>query len=144
MTVRIPSNVFEGLAKWMTRGPWPEHFQNAIDDHMGAWCQLHDIDSFEELADKIGGHWVTTLNDMALNDFLGRETEDGNAVDLYLKRRGWRETGIARAYMEGIRDSVVSLYEISDIRPGDSFLARDLILGGEPVRIGSVANMAKG
>ena len=135
MTVRIPSNVFEGLAKWMTRGPWPEHFQNAIDDHMGAWCQLHDIDSFEELADKIGGHWVTTLNDMALNDFLGRETEDGNAVDLYLKRRGWRETGIARAYMEGIRDSVVSLYEISDIRPGDSFLARDLILGGEPVRI---------
>ena len=135
MTVRIPSNVFEGLAKWMTRGPWPEHFQDAIDDHMGVCCQLHDIDSFEELADKIGAHWVTTLNDMALKDFLGRETEDGNAVDLYLKRRGWRETGIARAYMEGIRGSVVSLYEVSDIRPGDSFLARDLILGGEPVRV---------
>jgi len=135
MTIRIPDNVFEGLAKWMTRGPWPEHFQVAIDDHMGAYCEFHDIDSFEELADRIGGHWVTTLNDMAMNDFLGRETEDGNAVELYLKRRGWRETAIARAYLEGIRDSVVSLYEVSDIRPGDSFLARDLILGGDPVRV---------
>ena len=135
MTIRIPDNVFEGFAKWMTRGPWPEHFLVAIDDHMGAYCELHDIDSFEELADRIGGHWVTTLNDMAMNDFLGRETEDGNAVDLYLKRRGWRETAIARAYLKGIRDSNISLYEVSDIRPGDSFLARDLILGEEPVRV---------
>ena len=67
--------------------------------------------------------------------FSGAETEDGNAVDLYLRRRGWRETAIARAYLEGIRDSTVSLYEVSDIRPGESFLARDLILGGEPVRV---------
>lgn len=135
MTIRIPDTVFEGLGKWMVRGPWPDYLQEALDDHMGAYCERHEIDSFEKLAEKIGGHWVSVLNDMALNDFLGRETEDGNVVDLYLKRRGWREKKITSAYLKGIRDSAVSLYEVSDIRPGESFLARDLIMGGEPIRV---------
>src|SRR5687768_17369501 len=37
--------------------------------------------------------------------------------------------------MTALRSSVISLYEVSDIRPGESFLARDLIRGGEPVRV---------
>ncbi|MDE0407670.1 MAG: hypothetical protein OXN81_07385 [Alphaproteobacteria bacterium] len=135
MTIRIPDNVFEGLLKWMTRDPWSGHLQEAVDDHMGAWCELHDIDSFDDMADRIGMHWVAVLNDMALHDFLGHETGDGNVVDLYLKRRGWRETAIGKAYLQGIQDSAVSLYEVSDIRPGESFLARDLVLGEEPVRV---------
>ena len=49
---------FEGLAKWMARGPWPEHLQDVLDNHMGAYCEDHDIDSLEELEDRIGGHWV--------------------------------------------------------------------------------------
>jgi hypothetical protein len=41
---------------------------------------------------------------------------------------------------------VISLYEVSDIRPGESFLARDLIRGGEPVRVSErkAATTAKG
>jgi hypothetical protein len=135
VTIKIPDNIFEGLVRWMVRGSWPEHFQQAIHEHTGFYCEAHDIDSFEELADRIGGHWVSVLNDIAFNDFLGRETEDGNVVEQYLKRRGWKETKVARAYLEGIRDSVVSLYEVSDIVPGDSFLARDLIRDGEPFHV---------
>lgn len=135
MNIRIPNNIFEGLVRWMVRGPWPEHLQQAIHNHTGFYCEHHDIDSFEELSDRIGGHWVSVLNDMAFNDFLGQETEDGNVVTAYLKSRGWKETKIARAYLEGIRDSVVSLYEVSDIVPGESFLARDLLLDGEPFRV---------
>jgi len=37
--------------------------------------------------------------------------------------------------MNGLRNSVMSLYEVSDLRPGESFLARDLIRGGEPMRV---------
>jgi len=135
MRVRIPENTLEGISKWMTRGPWPDHYQEAINDHIGAYCEHHDIDSSEELANKIGMHWYMVLDDMVMKDFLGRETEDGNIVTLYLKRRGWKEKKIVKAYLEGIRDSVVSLYEVSDIRPGESFLARDLILGGDPIRV---------
>ncbi|MCY4181087.1 MAG: hypothetical protein OXD48_12600, partial [Litoreibacter sp.] len=135
MTIKIPATVFDGLMKWMVRGPWPEYFQEAIDDHLHAYCDLHDLDTFDEMAAKIGQHWVSALNDIVMNDFLSRETEDGNVVDLYLKRRGWNEKAIPKAYLKGIRNSVMSLYEVSDIRPGESFMARDLILGDDPIHV---------
>ncbi len=135
MTIKIPATVLDGLVKWMARGPWPEHFREAVGDHLHAYCDQHDLDTFEEMAAKIGQHWVSALIDMAMMDFLSRETEDGNVVDLYLKRRGWNEKAIPKAYLKGIRNSVMSLYEASDIRPGESFMARDLILGGDPVLV---------
>ena len=135
MTIRIPAAVFDGLVKWMVRGPWPGHLQKVIDDHLHSYCKAHDLDTSEELAAKIGAHWVTALNDIAMNDFLSRETRDGNVVDQYLKRRGWNEKAIPKAYMKGIRDSVASIFEVSDIRPGESFMARDLILGGDPILV---------
>ena len=135
MIIRIPANVFDGLVKWMMRGPWPEYFQVTIEDHLHAYCDAYDLDTFEELAAKIGEHWVTALNDIAMTDFLSRETRDGNVVDQYLKRRGWNEKAIPKAYLKGIRDSTMSIFEVSDIRPGESFMARDLILGGDPLLV---------
>ena len=132
MTIRIPATVYDGLAKWMVQEPWPGYFQEAIHDHLHAYCDAYDLDTFEELAGKIGAHWVTVLKDVAMNDFLTRETRDGNVVDQYLKRRGWNEKAIPKTYLKGIRDSVMSIYEVSDVRPGASFMARDLILGGDP------------
>src|SRR5882757_7138650 len=40
-----------------------------------------------------------------------------------------------RAYMAALRSSTMSLYEVSNIVPGESFRARDLVRGGEPVLI---------
>ena len=40
-----------------------------------------------------------------------------------------------RAYMAALRSSTMSLYEVSDIQPGQSFLARDLLRGGEPIHV---------
>src|SRR5258705_280077 len=37
--------------------------------------------------------------------------------------------------MRGLRNSIMSLYEASAIVPGQSFLARDLLRGGEPALI---------
>ena len=72
-----------------------------------------------------------TLWGCAFEDFLTMDVEDaGKIVDDYLKRRGWKETARNREYMSGLRDSVMSLYEVSEIQPGRSFLARDLIRGG--------------
>nr|WP_243452974.1 hypothetical protein [Polymorphobacter multimanifer] len=58
-----------------------------------------------------------------------------NIADDYLKRRGWNDAGPAKLYIRALRSSVMSLYEVSEIEPGTGFLARDLIRGGEPVRI---------
>lgn len=42
---------------------------------------------------------------------------------------------LARNYMTALQTSVMSLYEVSDLVPGESFRARDLIRGGEPVLV---------
>ena len=135
MTISIPETVLDGLLKWMQRGRWCEHLNDVFDEHTYAYCDLYDLDTIEELSAKIGQHWFTHLSNIVLMDFLARITEDGNVVDLYLKRRGWKEKSIPKAFFKGVRDSVMSLYEVSDIRHGESFLARDLILGGDPILV---------
>jgi hypothetical protein len=37
--------------------------------------------------------------------------------------------------MKALRTSAMSLYEVSEIVPGKSFLARDLIRGGDPILV---------
>ena len=83
-----------------------------------------------------GDHWAATLWGCAFEDFLTLDLDgSGNIVEDYLKRRGWNEKTPDKAYMTGLRSSVMSLYEVSNVRPGQSFLARDLFRGGEAVRI---------
>ena len=77
-----------------------------------------------------------TAMDCAFEDCCTVTWEDGsNLATDYLKRRGWKETATNRAYIEALRDSVMSLHEVSDVRPGENFLARDLVRGGDPVRV---------
>ena len=69
--------------------------------------------------------------------FLSHRTEpDGaNVVDDYLKRRGWRESPVGRRYLQQLRDSVLSLYEVVDITPGQHCDVRDLVRGGSTIRV---------
>ena len=91
----------------------------------------------DELADIVGDHWAGVLWGCAFEDLLTRDVEpDGrNLVEDYLKRRGWNEAGPNKLYMRALRSSVMSLYEVSEVEPNSGFLVRDLIRGGEPVRV---------
>ena len=131
-----PSHDLAGLMKFATRPDWREHLGDALGDHFGAAMKEFDLDH-EEIAEIVGDHWASVLWGGAFEDLATREVDpDGrNLIDDYLKRRGWNETGPAKAYMRALRVSVTSLYEVSDIEPGQSLLARDLIRGGEPVRV---------
>jgi hypothetical protein len=110
--------------------------EDAMADHFGLAQKEFGIE-FEEIGDILGDHYEGLLFGCALEDLMTRRFEpDGiNLVDDYLKRRGWNETAPAKAYMRSLRDSVCSLYELSDVIPGESFLARDMVRGGEPIRV---------
>ena len=87
-------HMLDGLIKWSTREHW--------------------VDRFELI--------LSTVWACAFEDFLTREFDDGeNAVDDYLKRRGWKESASIRAYMAALRRSTMSLYEVSDIVRGTSW-----------------------
>jgi hypothetical protein len=128
-------HTLEGLMKWARRDEWRGVLADVLEQHLGPACDGAGVD-VGDLADVIGSSWLTTLWGCAFEDLISRTLDDGrNIADEYLKRRSWKETASTGAYIGALRSSVVSLYEVSDIVVGTGFLARDLIRGGEPVRI---------
>lgn len=98
-------------------------------------CQALNIE-VDQLASTLGDGWGPTLWGCAFEDFLATDLDDGrNLADAYLKQAGQKETAEAKRYLAGLRHSVMSLYEVSDIVPGESFLTRDLVRGGKLVRV---------
>jgi hypothetical protein len=129
-------HLLQGLMKWAMRGRWSGRLLGALDEHLRPVCdetELDPDDIFEALGEDM---FMSTVWLFAFEDLLTRVFDDGsNIVDDYLKRRGWKETASARAYMTALRNSAMSVYEVSDIVPDTSFRARDLVRGGEPILI---------
>lgn len=124
----------DGISVWARREPWRERLAEILGNHLDQACELHDIEA-DTLFDLIGDA-AFTATDCAFEDLCTLTWDDGsNLVTDYLKRRGWKETATTRTYLEALRDSVMSIYEVVDVTPGDSFLARDLVRGGDPVRV---------
>jgi len=64
-------------------------------------------------------HAFSAVWGSGLRDLLAQDLPDGrNVVDDYLKRRGWKESLPTREYMTALRRSVLSLYEASEVIPG--------------------------
>jgi hypothetical protein len=123
------------LIKFIRRTEWGPAFAEVLDEHLEHACGAHRIHP-GEIFDVLGDDLAATLHGCALEDFLSREYEGArNVIDEYLKRRGYAESGGNRRYMLALRSSVMSLYEVSDVVPGQSFLARDLVRDLEPVRV---------
>ncbi|WP_245419865.1 hypothetical protein [Phyllobacterium salinisoli] len=131
------SDDLKGLMKFLTRDEWHTCFDEVLEDHIGGVLDADQGMELADLAEILGDHWASTLWGCAFEDFLTQqfEVEGGNIVDEYLKRRGWKEGPQSKAYMEALRTSVMSLYEVSDVVFGQSLIARDLIRGGEPILV---------
>lgn len=121
---------------WILRQDGAENWVEVLADHLGPACDDLGIEA-EELEAALGADGFGIAFACAAEDFLSRNFEDGgrNVVDDYLKRRGWRESGAAKTYLRALRVSVISLYEVVDLAPGRHLVLRDLIRGGEPVRV---------
>src|SRR4051794_35677041 len=124
------------VMQWAAREEWRGWLEDVIADHLAPACLAAGV-APDELPDLLGEDAHAQLIGCAFEDFLTREFEpDGrNIVDDYLERRGWTEPVAAKRYLQALRRSVMSVYEVVDTAPGSHFLARDLVRGGEPVRV---------
>ena len=136
--MRIPGidKATENLAKWAAREEWEALQAEIYAAHIDPVADALDM-SGDDIAELLGDS-AFMLHVFITEDFLTArfgEDDKQNIIDDYLKRRGWREAVSARRYLEALRDSVVSLYEIVDVDPGRSVTVRDLVLGGEAVTV---------
>lgn len=125
-----------GIMKYATRDEWNPDLSEALGDHFGVAMEEFDLE-IEDIGDILDEHWAMTLFGCAFEDLLTRSFTPGdrNLADDYLKRRGWAEKGPTKIYIRSLKTSVMSLYEVSDVVPGKSLLARDLVRGGEPILV---------
>jgi hypothetical protein len=123
---------------WSRRPEWAPLFDTVMHEHVIEAREEFGIESDGALIEEIGdGLFMSTVFGSAFEDFLTREREEGagTIVDEYLRRRGYMESVPGRRYLEALRDSVVSLYEVVESVPDSHLVLRDRLRGGEPVRV---------
>jgi hypothetical protein len=113
---------------------WRDRLQAVIAEHLMPALEEFEIDD-DDLLQLLGEPWPGVLWGCGFEDFLGRRYSDDNIVDLYLKRRGWNETALNRDYFAALRDTPVSLYEVTEVKPGKSMVLQDLLGSAEPVTV---------
>jgi len=87
----------------------------------------------EAICGALGEYAASNLFGTASEDLLAIDLPDGRKIaNGCLHRHGLKGSVSTRGYIAGPRRSVISLYEVSGLVPGESMLLRDL------VRIGSV------
>jgi hypothetical protein len=136
--MRIPgtNEALEHLARWAGRGRWKEESMRAIAAHFEPVCAKSGI-SEDELAEALGEFHYEMVEACAFEDFCSRRpaSRRRNVIDDYLDQRGWKESIQARDYLRALRGSVMSLYEVAEVKPGRGLVLRDLVRGGEPVEV---------
>jgi hypothetical protein len=113
---------------------WFGRLQDVVAEHLMPALEEFDLD-YDDLPEVLGEPWPGVLWGCGFEDFLSRQYEDGNIVDLYLKRRGWNEPAANREYFVALRDTPVSLYEVSEVKPGTSMMLKDLLGDAKPVTV---------
>ena len=108
---------------------WRDRLQDVIAEHLMPALEEFEIDN-SDLLELLGEPWPGVLWGCGFEDFLGRRYSEDNIVDLYLKRRGWNETALNRDYFAALRDTPVSLYEVTEVKQG-----RSMVLQNRQVRI---------
>lgn len=130
-------NDIDGLLHFIGRDEvWRDRLSEVMDEHLLPALEEFDID-VDELDDILGAPWPNVLWGCGFEDFVGRryEPKGQNIVDLYLKRQGWTESVQNRAYLGGLRDAPVRLYEVIAVEPGVSMVLRNLLGESEPITV---------
>ena len=124
------------VVRFLSRPEWSDRFESVLSAHVDPAVEEFDLD-WEDFGAILGNHWQLTHWGCAFADLLTRrfEPDGANLVEDFLTRRGWNEAAPAKAYLRALQGSVPGLYEVSDILPGVSFRARDLLRGGEPILV---------
>ncbi len=125
------------IMNWADRPEWSDEQAAVFDTHLAPVCDRIGIDQ-EELGQELAEHgYGGMLFGLMFEDFISRrlQPDDKNIIDDYLKRRGWRDSVPGRRYLQQLRDSVLSLYEVVEVSPGHHCDLRDLARDGKTFRV---------
>lgn len=125
--------------RYAGRDPWParraQYFHEALEGIAERLAMTE-----EQLHARIEGMGLGSMLSAFLHEAFMTESFDGSMSLLaeYVQRRGWQETPRGRRYLEALRDSLPSLYEVVDVQPGAWVDVRDLVRKSPVQRVNEV------
>ena len=133
-------HALSGLFKFLHREKWALRFQEVLASHVTPILEEYGLE-YEDISDTLGDYEATILWGCAFEDFLTQrfDPEKLTFVEDYLKHHQRKENASSQTYMKALSASVMSLYEVSEIIPGKSFLARDLLRNKPPAQVSEIS-----
>ena len=128
--------VTNDLLDWAATDEWTPQLMEVHMEHLEAVFDIFDLEG-DELLETLGEAAATLTAFIAEDFFTARFGEHGelNIIDEYLRRHGSRASEPARKYLEALRDSTASLYEVVGVDSGQSITVRDLLVPREKVTV---------
>ena len=125
------------IKNWADRPEWSDELSIVFDAHFATAREYVDISPEEFHQSIVESDYGGMLFGMVFEDFLSRNLSPSNKniIDDYLARRGWRESVAGRRYLQQLRNSVLSLYEVIQVSPGKHCELTDLVRGGKAIRV---------
>ena len=125
------------IKNWADRSEWSDELSIVFDAHFAAVRKHVNISPEEFHQNIVESYYGGILFGIVFEDFLSRNLSPSNKniVDDYLARRGWRESVVGRRYLQQLRNSVLSLYEVIQVSPGKHCDLTDLVRGGKAIRV---------
>ncbi len=125
------------IKNWADRSEWSDELSIVFDAHFAAVREHVDISPEEFHQNIVESDYGGMLFGMVFEDFLSRSLSprNENIIDDYLARRGWRESVAGRRYLQQLRNSILSLYEVIEVSPGKHCELTDLVRGGKAIRV---------
>lgn len=125
------------VIEWLRKEPWSERWSKFQETILQEIAVRHNTTP-EELTEVVSeGITSGTLFGVLFEHFMEIEFEDAphNIVESYLQRRGWKESAYGKNYLQQLRETPFSLYEILDVNPGKSLTVRDMIRPLPPIEV---------
>lgn len=133
MEQNLEHNILDDVLELANTPSFSALFDSVLLEHVTAASEEFGLD-FEELQEVLGDQAAVLLL-LAYEDFQSRSfgPEQRNVITEFLQHHEGTVTKEDRAWLEALRDSVLSLYTVESVTPGEAFMVRDEILGG-PLR----------
>ena len=128
-------NPLDGVVRFITSEGFNDELQALLLQHVQPALVATGV-AFEHLPALLENQVYAMMVTCVVEDLMTREGADGrNVTDAYMKRHGWKQSGLVKRQLQALRHSKARLYEVTAVHPGQGLTLRDLLAPEQEQRV---------